>query len=107
MTDIYVSQTVFERIIKQGKNTGVIFESRGYLVTAVGSLTVIGKKRTPKKLFKRLSLPFTKIGYTGISSWTPEYVESDLLGEINESLELFDEEQLLKVTNYIRELKEK
>ena len=74
MVDIHIPLKSFKGIIENGDYSGIILESKKWVITTSGSLILIAKKENFKCIYPRgcenhfvkPSIPFTKIGYTGI-----------------------------------------
>ena len=74
MADVYVPFATFKRLIKDGRQTGPIFESKETVLTSVGNLTVLASKPSSDRVFvkkngfEERSFPFKTRGYMSIST---------------------------------------
>lgn len=66
--DLWVTEKTFIQIADTYLlSRGPIFESKEYLVTSLGALIIIGKKKRTARIFPS-SIPIIQMGYKSISS---------------------------------------
>jgi len=111
LTDIYVPLATFRRLIKQGKQSGPIFESKETVLTTVGAATVLaGKIRMDKIFTKRngydqISLPFKRRGYMSIATITEKALDDEeVLAMLKEEFRDYSVESLEIIRDVVQGL---